>query len=232
VRQLGLATMLYQGDNSDAYPECIAFSDNTWASSNNWHIMLLIYVGGNPSPVPTNVAAGVYKCPQGGLSPEPSTTGQIGNGQKYAFEVDYCANEYLFHITPNNPSPTRSTQVGSPSQTLMLTEKVWNSPNYLPSNEAPGDHWTEWLSDWNGPGTSGKNAILSGLIRHSTKPILAAADGHTDRWAVPAYNPGSANPIAYIGLGDVRLLQDTQQPNWRATAPQYYLRDNNTSTGF
>jgi prepilin-type N-terminal cleavage/methylation domain-containing protein len=231
ARQLGLATFLYLTDNNDAYPLCISFNDNTWADPQNWHIMLLKYVGGNPSPVPTNAGAAVYQCPSV-VSPEAPQANQVGQGQKYAFEVDYCASEYLFHNTDSVPSPTRSTAVGAPSSTLMITEKKWNSPNYLPScgSDAPGDKWQDWLSAWNG--NSGKNAPASGLIRHDVKPILAAADGHVGRWKVPIYSPGSAAPIAWPSLGDVRLLDITQQPNWRAPAPEFYLRDNNTKAGF
>jgi prepilin-type N-terminal cleavage/methylation domain-containing protein len=232
VRQLGLATMLYAGDYNDAYPLCIAFNDTTWADPQNWHIMLLKYVGGNPAPVPTNAAAGVYHCPNGGNPPEPVSAGNVGTGLKYAFQVDYCANEYLFHITPNFSAPTRSSQVGSPSQTLMLTEKVWNSPSYLPScgSDAPGDHWQDWLGAWNG--NSGKYAVASGLIRHDVRPLLVAADGHAAQWKVPPYSPGSAEPIAFPDLGDVRLLDPTQQPNWRCPAPDFWLRDNNVPAGF
>ena len=202
ARQLGLATMLYMGDYNDAYPLCITFNDTTWADPQNWHIMLLTYVGGNPAPVPTNAAAGVYHCANGGNPPEPSSLGNVGvSGAKYAFQVDYCANEYLFHDMSSVPTPTRSTMVGSPSLTLMITEKVWNSPNYIPScgSDASGDKWEDWLSGWNG--NSGKYAVASGLIRHDTKPVLVAADGHVARWKVPPYSPGSADPIALPGPG-------------------------------
>jgi prepilin-type N-terminal cleavage/methylation domain-containing protein len=232
ARQLGLATLLYEGDYNDALPLCIAFNDNTWADPQNWHIMLLKYIGVNAAPVPTNVAADVFKCPSV-VPPEAPLPNQVGQGQKYAFEVDYCANEYMFHILNSVPTPTRATAIGSPSLTLMITEKKWNSPNYLPScgNDAPGDHWQDWLFAWNA--SSGKNCPASGLNHHEYKPVLTAADGHTTRWKVPPYNPGSATPIiAWPDLGDVRLIPDTQQPNWRCPAPDFYLRDNETKAGF
>jgi prepilin-type N-terminal cleavage/methylation domain-containing protein len=232
ARQLGLAAILYVGDNNDGYPHCIAFNDNTWADPQNWHIMLLKYVGGNPTPVPTNVAAGVFKCPSV-VPPEAPLPTEVGQGQKYAFEVDYCANEYMFHIQSSVPTPTRSATIRSPSVMLMITEKKWNSPNYLPScgNDAPGDHWQDWLKAWNA--NSGKNCFASGLNHHQYRPVLTAADGHTARWKVPTFNPGSSAPIiGWPDLADVRLIPDNQQPNWRCATPDFYLRDFPTPAGF
>ena len=232
THQLGLASMLYAGDYRDAFPLCIPFNDNTWADPQNWHIMLLKYVGGDPSPVPTNVAAGVFRCPAA-VPPKGPLSNEVGQGQKYAFEEDYCANEYIFHDLSSVPNPTRSTAIGSSSLTLMITEKKWNSPNYLPScgNDAPGDHWQDWLRAWNA--TSGKNCPASGLDRHQSKPVLTAADGHTARWKIPPFDPSSATPvIGWPDLGDVRLIPDTQQPNWRCPAPDFYLRDTETKVGF
>ena len=231
ARQLGLATILYTGDFNENYPLCIPFNDNTWADPQNWHIMLLKYVGQNPNPVPTNISASVYQCPSV-TTPEAPLPGEVGSGQKYAFEVDYCANEYLFHINTSVPAGTRTTAVGSPSATLMLTEKKWNSPNYYPScgSDAPGDHWEQWLAGWNG--NSGKWYGASGLNHHGYRPVLVAADGHMAQWKVPPYNPGAAAPITWPNLGDVRLLDITMQPNWRCLSPDFWLRDRNSKAGF
>jgi uncharacterized protein len=224
THQLGMAAMLYAMDSADSLPSCITFNDNTWGSPQNWHIMLLAYLGGNN----TNGSL-VYTCPSEG-PPELPAGATFPNG-KYLFQESYCANEYLFHDLDVNPVPTRVAIVGSPAVTLMITEKKWNSPNYLPSCDSSGDHWQDWLVEWNG--SSGKWYGATGLNRHDQyKPVLTAADGHSGRWRIPPYNQGAAAPIAYPELGDVRLVDATQQPFWRAPSPQYYLRDLATKAGF
>ena len=243
VRQLGVATMLYVVDFSDDFPNPPPFSDDPnppkttgWADPQQWHIVLLPYLGSNPSPVPTNASAGVYACPSV-VPPEAPSNGPtgVGQGAKYAFEVDYCANEYLFHQNdvPANNGPVRTSLVGSTSDTLMFTEKKWDSPNYLPNcGDAglSGDTWPQWLAGWNTG--SGKNAPASGLIRHPWKASFAAADGHAGRWATPPYSLGGLQPLAFPGLGDCRLVAPTAQPHWRASAATVWLRDVNTVSGF
>jgi prepilin-type N-terminal cleavage/methylation domain-containing protein len=245
AKQLGLATLLYVGDFSDDFPYPPPFSDdptaNTlgWADPHQWHIALLYYVGGNPSPVPTNAAAGIYACPSV-VPPEapPVGAGGVGQGAKYAFEVDYCANEYLFHenTVPANNGPNRTAAIGSPSDTLMITEKKWDSPDYLPNCGDPGlsgDTWQSFFDTWNG--SSGKNAPASGLIRHDNQAVFSAADGHAGRWMVPPYSPGNGITSVILdipGLGDCRLLPPTSQPNWRAKGPTIWLRDVNSVSGY
>ena len=143
--------------------------------------------------------------------------------------MDYCANDYVFRDTKNNSSPLRATHVGAPSITLVITEKMWNSPRYMPDSPA----WQAWLNEWNFPGTRSKNYLLSGLNRHSkVRPVLTAADGHCDRWKVPPYSAGAAAPIAWPALGDARLVATTSQPYWRCPAPDFWMRDQATTAGF
>jgi hypothetical protein len=93
--------------------------------------------------------------------------------------------------------------------------------------------WQAWLNEWNFPGTSSKNYLLSGLNRHSkVRPVLTAADGHCDRWKVPPYSAGAAAPIAWPALGDARLVATTSQPYWRCPAPDFWMRDQATTAGF
>jgi prepilin-type N-terminal cleavage/methylation domain-containing protein len=222
ARQMGLATFLYAGDNSDFYPFGINFSDSTWGDPQAWHIMILPYVAAN-----TNAGSKVFACPSEGAPQLPGGT-VFPNGL-YLFQFDYCANEYMFHANSKNSTGLRTSGVRSPAVMLMLTEKVWNSPRYMPDSA----EWKTWLDGWNTPGFPGsKNSLASGLDRHSrVLPILTAADGHTARWRVPPYNPGAAAPISFPGLGDTRI-DPPPSSTWRSSAPDFYVRDFNTTAGF
>ena len=227
-RQIGLASVLYVGDNSDAYPYGVNITDTTLLDPTAWDIMLLAYMGNNTNSDATGSAGApkIYTCPAEIVPPGSFPS-------KYPFQMSYCANDYMFRDTKNNPNPPsgalRSTHVGAPSSILMITEKVWNSPRYMPDS----GEWLSWLNGWNTPGSSSKNYPLSGLNRHSkVHPVLAAADGHSDRWVVPPYNVGAAAPITWPDLGDARLVPATSQPYWRCPAPDFWVRDQATAAGF
>ena len=222
ARQMGLATFLYAGDNSDFYPYGINFSDATWGDPQAWHIMVLPYVAAN-----TNAGSKVFACPAEG--PPQLPAGTVFPNGVYLFQFDYCANEYMFHAISKNAAGLRTSSVRSPAIMLMITEKVWNSPRYMPDCS----EWKNWLDGWNTPGYPGsKNSLASGLDRHSkVLPILTAADGHTGRWRVPAYNPGAAAPISFPGLGDTRI-DPPPSSTWRSASPDFYVRDFNTPAGF
>jgi prepilin-type N-terminal cleavage/methylation domain-containing protein len=220
AKQIGLATFLYVGDYKDYYPYGIDFSDPNWADPAAWHIMLLPYTGST-----TNSASKVFACPS---ESAPQLPGSVTFPQgKYLFQFDYCANEYIFRATDKNKAALRTTGVSVPTDTLMITEKEWDSPRYMPD----ANEWNNWLSQWNTPGFPGsKNYLASGLGRHSKiLPILTAADGHSTHWKVPAYTPGTAAPITFPDLADTRYGPTTV---WRCPAPDFYLRDNDTAAGF
>ncbi len=221
ARQIGLATFLYCGDNNDFYPFGINFSDPEFDNPSAWHNMLLPFVGAKEK-----AGSGVYACPSEGAPQLPG--GTTFPKPPYTFRMDYCANEYVFHVTNKVSAALRTSSVRSPSLILMVTEKVWNSPRYTPD----AGEWKNWLDGWNTPGFSSKNSPLSGLDRHGkVLPILTAADGHSGRWKVPPYNAGAAAPIYFPGLGDTRI--DTPlSSSWRSPSPDYYLRDVNTAAGF
>ena len=222
AKQIGLATFLYAGDNNDCFPYGLNFSDTTWSDPTAWHIMILPYCGST-----TNSASRVFACPSE-RAPQLPAGATFPNG-KYLFRFDYCANEYIFRATSKNAAALRGTGIPSPAVMLMITEKVWNSPRYMPD----AGEWQNWLNEWNTPGYPGsKNSPASGLDRHSrVRPVLVAADGHTARWQVPPYTPGTAAPIFFPDLGDTRTVTPPSS-SWRCPAPDYYLRDVNTAAGF
>jgi prepilin-type N-terminal cleavage/methylation domain-containing protein len=219
ARQLGMATGLYQGDSGDLYPFGVDVkNDATFLSPQAWHILLMAYIGGT-----TNSGSKVYVCAAdtAGASATYGPTPPI-------WQMDYRANAYLFRNTNVAPKTAlRATSVTSPSATLMITEKYWNSPSY----QADSSELNAWLVGWNNSG-SGKWYGNSGFERHSKiYPIATAADGHTTRFKVPPYlgGGGAAVPNYFPGLGDMRL---GTTPIWASAGPELYMRDSGVPGGF
>src|ERR1035437_5008909 len=220
AKQIGLATFIYAGDNSDFYPYGVDVkNDATWSDPTAWHFLLLPFVSGN-----TNSGSKVYACPSdvaGSGATYPVPPGYI------RFQEDYRANAYMF----SNPSigaktPLRTTAVHAPTSMLMITEKEYDSPDF----QTTSDDLQAWLTGWNGG--SGKNYKNSGFERHNKiSPIATAADGHATRFKVPPYTGGggAANPNYYPGLGDTRNDTSTL---WTSPSPEFYMRDFNTPGGF
>jgi prepilin-type N-terminal cleavage/methylation domain-containing protein len=217
ARQIGLATAIYLGDSSDAYPCGVNVkNDATWSDPTAWHILLLPYLGAN-----TNVGSKVYACPadrDGAQQTYPTPPGYI------KFQMDYRASAYLFR--PNTGatklSALRATGIPNPSAMLMITEKEWDSPSF----QTTSDELKAWLDGWNG--TSGKKYSNSGFERHNkTRPVLTAADNHSATFRVPA--PGGATPTYYPGLGDVR---STGGGLWTSPGPDFYMRQVQSNAGF
>jgi prepilin-type N-terminal cleavage/methylation domain-containing protein len=215
VRQIGLATLLYLGDNNDYYPYGVDVkNDLTWSDPTAWHILLLPYLGGG-----TNSGTRCYACPSdlaGAQATYPVPPGYI------KFQMDYRANGYLFRVAGPGKSAMKSSNVRSPSVMLLITEKEYDSPDFQTSS----DELKSWLDGWTGG--SGKNYKNSGFERHSKiLPCAAVADGHATRFKVPA--PGGATPTFYPGLADTRSETSTL---WSSPSSDLFMRDVNTATGF
>jgi prepilin-type N-terminal cleavage/methylation domain-containing protein len=217
VKQIGMAGIVYLGDNNDFFPYGVDVkNDSSWSSNSAWHIMLLGYIGGT-----TNSKPKLFACPSdttGAAQSYPYPPGYI------FFQEDYRANDYIFRDSTRNPTPLRSTAVRSCSQMLMITEKEWNSPDF----QSTSDELNNWLGGWNG---GGQNAFNSGFERHSWLPTAAAADGHATRFRVPpgGSGGGAANPDYYPGLGDVRSAIGNL---WASPAADLFMRDQATAAGF
>jgi prepilin-type N-terminal cleavage/methylation domain-containing protein len=215
AKQIGLATMLYLGDNSDAFPCGVDVKNNiTWSDPSAWHILLLQHLGGS-----TNSGPRVYACPSdtaGAQAVFPVPPGYI------KFQMDYRANGYMFRVAGPTKSALKASSVRAPSVMLMITEKEYDSPDFQTSS----DELKAWLDGW--VGSSGKNYRNSGFERHSkVLPVATLADGHSTRFKVPA--PGGATPTFYPGLADTRMEASTL---WSSPASDLFMRDMNTSSGF
>jgi prepilin-type N-terminal cleavage/methylation domain-containing protein len=219
AKQIGLATFLYVGDNSDCFPYGTDIkNDATWADPTAWHILLLPHLAGN-----TNSGTRSYICPSdtaGANATYPVPPGWI------RFQMDYRANAYIFRAASKNSAPLHTVSVRAPSSTLMITEKEYDSPDF----QTTSDELSSWLTGWNGGG--GKNYKNSGFERHTKiQPTATAADGHSARFRVPPYTGvgTAATPNYFPGLGDTRTDASTL---WTSPNPDFYMRELNTTLGF
>ena len=128
-RQIGLAAVLYVGDSIDAYPFGVNITDPLLLDPTAWDILLLAYMEKSTNSDATGASgpSKIYACPA-----EIVAAGSFPG--RYPFQMDYCANDYVFRDTKNNSSALRATHVGAPSITLVITEKMWNSPRYMPDS--------------------------------------------------------------------------------------------------
>jgi prepilin-type N-terminal cleavage/methylation domain-containing protein len=219
VKQIGSAGLVYLGDNNDFFPYGVNVqNDSTFATNTSWFVMLMTYIGAS-----TNSHPRLYVCP----SDTAALTVTFPDGY-IRFQEDYRANDYVFRDYSRNPAPLRSTTLHFPSDILMITEKEWNSPNYLSNASDLND----WLQGW--CGSSGKYYRNSGFERHNVYPTAAATDGHAIRFMVPSGGGSSSGSVVAVpdyfsGLGDTR---GALSPYWSSPAPLLWMRNLNTSAGF
>lgn len=219
VKQIGTAGLVYLGDNNDTFPYGVNVqNDGTFATNTSWFVMLMNYIGATTNSKPT-----LYICP----SDIAALTVTFPNGY-IRFQEDYRANDYVFRDYGRNPAPLHASALHFSSDILMITEKEWNSPNYL-SNASDLNNW---LQGW--CGSSGKYFANSGFERHSLLPTAAAADGHATRFKVPSGGGSSSGSVVAVpdyfpGLGDTR---GDVSPYWSSPAPVLWMRNLNTTAGF
>ena len=216
ARQLGVATMLYAGDNSDCYPYGInvtTASPMTWTDETAWHIQLLQYIGAKLGSSPA-----VFACP----AERVDVTFPTGNNIQ--FQESYRANEHLFRHTTSYKSALKTTQVPAPAQILAVFEKPYNS--FQLSMDA--SELQKIRSGWNASGgTLGYKTC--GMVRHSGNGVAFAADGHSTILKMPPYSQGAPAPASLGEIGDTRSDTGLWPPGPNVVI---FAREVNTQNGF
>jgi hypothetical protein len=181
--------------------------------------MFLPYLG-----AATNGTPKVFACPSEKL--DAGTTFPLGDGALW--QASYRANQHVFRVvtgTKKSGTPLRTTQVPASAQTLMITEKRYQSPDF---NMSAND-FDNYRGKWNLAG-DGHSGPMFPITRHSMMVTATAADGHSVRLKLAPYQPGAANPTGWIDLGDTR--SDTAAL-WIAIGQvNLYLREKNSNDGF
>ncbi len=172
-KQIGLAVMMYNGDNDDCFPKGTAAENAGTGAANTWFRLLEPILGG-----PTQ-----FICPGNQII----TQTQFG---PLPYPVDYVSNN---HIMGNPGRALRSADLDTPSEYLVTTEDSRSMNNF--------DWWArdfDWTrNNWHTGSTYGW-----GLTRHNGGGNVACADGHAEYFAMPQVDPGSTTPIT-ANLGPI-----------------------------
>jgi prepilin-type N-terminal cleavage/methylation domain-containing protein len=231
-RQLGFAAHLYLGDFGEAFPWGTDVKSGggiaNWTAPSAWHMMFLPYlgfkVGTLPAATPMSITPRVYACP----TERPTDTFPLPNGVQ--FQADYRANQHLFRQTDGAnkaAAALRSTQVPAAAQTLMLTEKTYDSWQF----SMGASDFNKMRMQWNSPSTTQLDYLTGGMGRHDFGAISTAADGHSLRMKMPPYNGNNVPPTSFGDLGDCR--SDPTGSLWPAgPGVTIYVRELSTTDGF
>jgi prepilin-type N-terminal cleavage/methylation domain-containing protein/prepilin-type processing-associated H-X9-DG protein len=216
-KQMGLATMMYQGDNQDKFPAGVRLISGNPAlmlQPGVWPTALLEYIGqkstwalGMPQP-------GVYLCPA-----------EKNPGDANMYFVDhYMANAHVIRETDGNDvsmkTPLKSTQIQAASEIMLFGEKA---PGDWDHNRTADEMNKNAIGKW---AQVPKGADPKGLTRHSGNSNMTAADGHVALIKFPTWGKIPPN---LKQLGDVRTGGGAY---WaRGGQEIIYMRENGATVG-
>ncbi len=204
-KQIGLASIVYRDDFTDAYPygnRCRGpgTGEQSVLDPYCWPLQFLEHMGGHRG---TNQPA-IYLCPSERREPAAS----------WAFQVHFQSNRHLLTDTDDRETPITGAMVRKTSVYWMLIEKEpWGY-----CNVRVGGLENPVLAAWNYPPGS------PGFRRHDGGMTATAADGHSEWLRMPPYQPGRPPPSNFGELGD---CSDTPNPAvhgvWRENGPNVKL---------
>jgi len=220
-KQLGLATHLYLGDNSDNFPFGVDIGGGgavAWSDPSCWVLQLAGYAGANTN---SPNAPNVFACPS-----EIVATGTFPMASGQPFQESFRVNACVFHMSTGankSPAALRANQIHSPTLIIMLGEQQYNAKTV---QLTPAD-WKKYYTGWNS-GT-GFWYGTAGMNRHNNAQTSVAGDGHAARLKMP---PNGTGALTTFGdLGDI--LGDPVNSMWPAAGTvQLYIREQNTTQGF
>ena len=119
-KQIGLATMMYLGDNGDTYPAAPAINAaaaQNLTNSGAWPTALLGYIGQSSGPVPGAILEPkVYRC-------TADVQGSAVTDLTMLVAANYCANTQIIRETDGPAglnTPVKSTAVRAPTEILIF----------------------------------------------------------------------------------------------------------------
>jgi prepilin-type processing-associated H-X9-DG protein len=182
-RQIGVAALLYRGDNNDAYP--YGHRVMGWGTGDGgildpmgWPMSLGRYLG---------ITAGSTNQPKVYLCPS-----EKGLAAGWGIQLHYQGNRMLLSDVDDRDQPIRGRQMRKTSNIWMIMEK---GPSDFVSIR-PGGLANPVLIAWNvSPG-------YQQYRRHGGGMSTAAADGHVEWLRTPPYQPRRQAPTGFLELGD------------------------------
>lgn len=177
-KQIGLAAIMYLGENNDTYPNGTRVtSPSTWDAADGWPRLLQHYMGGYR----TNNQPGVFLC--------PSERQVVATAP---FQLHFQCNRDVICDLNDCPTGIRSSQFRKTSIYWMIMEKSYD---YF-GNIKAGALEQIILGTWNYP------PGVPGYRRHDGGLMAIAADGHAQWLRMPPYQPGQPPPPNLVELGD------------------------------
>jgi len=215
-RQIGLATMMYLGDNQDRFPADLRLQSanpSLMTNSGAWTTALVEIMGQKTTSVMGQ--PGVMLCP---------TESSLGssNAASALFGVDYLANAHVIRETDATDAtmrtPLRSTAISAPVSILLFAEKKRANWDH---NETATEFSANAIGKWTQPSTDQR-----GLTRHGGNCNMVAADGHAGLIKLP---PSGAIPANLREIGDVRTGGGAL---WTKSGSEVvFVRENGATTG-
>ena len=212
-KQIGLATIMYLGDNGDKYPAALRLQNTQptyLTNSDEWPTSLLELMGQKVTPGMGQPK--VYLCP----------TEQGAGVVAMAFFVHYMANAHVIRETDDKDAtmrtPLKSTQIRTPVEIMIFGEK---QPGDWDHNRTSTEMSVNAIGKWTLPSTDTR-----GLTRHSGNSNMIAADGHATLVKLP---PLGTVPTNLKGLGDVRTGGGALWANGGLEV--LYMRENGATLG-
>jgi prepilin-type N-terminal cleavage/methylation domain-containing protein len=210
-RQIGVAAMLYRGDNNDAFPYGNRIYGpgtgvNSVTDPAGWPIRLLRYLGGYKGDQPQ-----VYLCPS-----------EKGIAEEWAFQLHYQGNRGLLTDNLDRETPVRGAAVGQAAIYWMTMDK---SPSDY-GQMKPGQLRTLVLERWNYP------PGWPQYRRHSGGLAATAVDGHAEWLCTPPYEPDAPVPANFVELGDCADGHNPSGGAWVDNGGRVKLFTRYSMTGF
>ena len=191
TKQLGLAAMLYAGDNQDYLPSINSqpYQGGMINYTNWWFIMIKGYIAG----LNTTNNATVWRCPV-------VTDADINAGDTAYFGVTWqgygpCQGRYFNY--PTVPNGSGSKKLGSlrRSSQLWLFGDVGTPKVTWPDTQPKCGYWTDVTFGASLTGWNGDNPQKQPAIRHdsNTRAVFVCCDGHVEKWNWPALRGDQAD---------------------------------------
>jgi prepilin-type N-terminal cleavage/methylation domain-containing protein len=181
-KQIGLAAMLYLGDNRDEYPygnrvNGPGSGPGAVDDPTGWPMLLMQYVGS----VRTDVQKAIFLCPK-----------EKEFASNWVFQLHFQGNRCVLADNGDVPRAVRATMMKKTSIYWMVMEKgAWDY-----ANVRPGGMSSPVRVGWNQP------PGYPQYRRHRGGLTATAADGHAEWLLLAPYQPGRPPPTSFIELGD------------------------------
>jgi prepilin-type N-terminal cleavage/methylation domain-containing protein/prepilin-type processing-associated H-X9-DG protein len=223
-KQIGLAVMVYVGDNNGFYPISVATggTGSGWLLNQTWYVGLLPNLGGNLQLNAAGTAV-TRLSPAKSLycASDPNLASADAEAAAGNAPSSYFANQDIMKLNTAAQPPLKESQIPAPVNYYLFAEK--GVTNYANCTKGAVFWNTNVRMLWN----TG-NADVAPLVRHSGGFNTVAADGHAFRVKMP---PLGTVPANLLQLGDASDPTAAAPSNWTPSGQEVIWARKNGGTG-